>query len=134
MKTLWGLKVNVLTNVGNVGTLAAPLTRDHAVGEPLEFPAAGWSGDLKNPIIIAEGSAKLDVSKWTILHEVGHSALELDDIVDPTDFMNFEQSWTDYRLRYCPRTKKYPEPNMPLIENQWETIPRPKRGTEKPSP
>lgn len=110
-------KVEVVSNVGPIGQLASPLMFDHAVGEILEFPAAGWSSD---PIIIAEGDDTLDVAKWTILHEVGHTALDLKDIVDPTDFMHFEQSNTDYRLRYCPRKNNY----GPGKENQWETIPR----------
>lgn len=117
--------ISVVSNAGNVATLAAPLTKAHAVGEPLEFPAAGWSGSLTKPIFIQEGSAAVDVAKWTVLHEVGHAALELADIVDPTDFMHFQQSWTDYRLRYCPRTLKYPKAGGPTVENQWETIPRP---------
>ena len=117
--------VSVVSNAGNVATLAAPLARAHPIGEPLEFPAAGWSGDLDNPIFIQEGDAPVDIAKWTILHEVGHAALKLADIVDRTDFMNFQQSWTDYRLRYCPRTLNYPKAGGPTTENQWETIPRP---------
>jgi len=96
------------------------LTKAHAVGDMIEFPAAGWSSD---PILIIEGSATLDVTKWTVLHEVGHRALELKDIIDRTDFMHFSQAWTDYRLRYCPRTKNYPAGTADT-ENQWETIPR----------
>jgi hypothetical protein len=96
------------------------LTKAHAVGETIEFPAAGWSSD---PILIIEGSATLDVTKWTVLHEVGHRALELADIIDRTDFMHFSQSWTDYRLRYCPRKKNYPA-GTTNTENQWEKIPR----------
>ncbi|ELX08977.1 hypothetical protein Jab_2c10350 [Janthinobacterium sp. HH01] len=111
--------VEVISNTGNIGQLAAPLAFDHVAGEPLEFPAAGWGGD---PILIAEGNDTLDVAKWTILHEVGHTALNLMDIVDPTDFMHFDQSNTDYRLRYCPRQSRY---NSGTTENQWETIPRP---------
>jgi hypothetical protein len=111
--------VEVLGNVGNVGSLAHPLAFDHAIGEALEFAAAAWSSD---PIVICEGNASLDEAKWTILHEVGHSALELQDIVDPTNFMNFEQGNTDFRLRYCPRDSEY---NSGVKENQWEKIPRP---------
>jgi hypothetical protein len=111
--------VKVIGNTANVAQLASPLTFDHAVGEPLEFPAAAWSTD---PIIISEGSASLNDAKWTILHEVGHSALQLQDIVDATDFMNFEQGNSDYRLRYCPRVSQY-DPGV--TENQWERIPRP---------
>lgn len=111
--------VDVTRTRANVAHLAAPLTFDHAVGEPLEFPAAAWSVD---PIVIAEGNAPLDEAKWTILHEVGHSALNLLDIVDRTDFMHFEQGNTDHRLRYCPRVCHY---DPTTKENQWETIPRP---------
>jgi hypothetical protein len=110
--------IDVISNVGNLATLASPLLNDHAVGEAIEFPAAGWS---TNPILIIEGSATLDVAKWTILHEVGHRALTLADVDDDTDFMHFQQSWTDYRLRYCPRIKHYTPAKK---ENQWETIPR----------
>ncbi len=46
-------------------------------------------------------------------------ALELADIVDRTDFMHFDQSWTDYRLRYCPRKKNYPA-GTTATENQWD--------------
>jgi hypothetical protein len=86
----------------------------------LEFPAGGWGAD---PILIIEGATALSVVKWTILHEVGHrnpGGLNLLDVDDATDFMHWMQSWTDYRLRYCPRTKKH----EPGTENQWETIPR----------
>lgn len=109
--------VTVTSSVGSTITLGAPLTKAHAAGDPIEFPAAGWSSI---PIIIIEGSSSLDIVKWTILHEVGHGALALKDIVDQTDFMHWMQDWTDYRLRYCPRTKKHEPGN----ENQWETIPR----------
>ncbi len=111
--------VRVLGNSGNVASLAAPLAFDHVAGESLEFPAAGWGSD---PIIIMEGSASLDVTKWTILHEVGHTALTLMDIVDRTDFMHYDQSNTDYRLRFCPRVSQY---RPGIKENQWEKIPRP---------
>ena len=96
------------------------LAHDHAAGEMIEFPAAGWSSD---PILIIEGSASLDVAKWTILHEAGHRKLELADIIDRKDFMHFSQDWTDYRLRYCPRLKNYPSGTTDK-ENQWEKIPR----------
>ncbi|MFL6656560.1 MAG: hypothetical protein ACJ8GW_00665 [Massilia sp.] len=111
--------VTVTGNTGNVGTLSAPLAFAHPVGTKVEFPAAGWGND---PIMIAEGSATLDVTKWTILHEVGHRALELMDIVDTKDFMHFSQANTDYRLRFCPRVSKY-KPGVK--ENQWDKIPRP---------
>lgn len=96
-----------------------PLTIKHAVGTTIEFPAAGWSSD---PILIIEGTASLDVAKWTVLHEVGHrdKGLTLKDIVDKTNFMHFMQEWTDYRLRYCPRKSMYDA----VDQNQWEKIPR----------
>ena len=103
------------------GTITcAKLKHDHAAGETIEFNAAGWSSD---PILIIEGNASLDVAKWTILHEAGHRKLDLPDIIDTTDFMHFSQGWTDYRLRYCPRLKKYPDGTTDK-ENQWEKIPR----------
>ena len=110
--------VDVISNAGPIAQLAAPLTFDHAAGKTLELPAAGWGND---PILIAERGAALDVAKWTILHEVGHTALDLMDIVDSTDFMHFDQSNTDYRLRYCPRQSQYSSGT----ENQWKKIPRP---------
>jgi hypothetical protein len=111
--------VSITAVAGSTITCAA-LTKAHAAGATLEFPAGAWASD---PILIKEGSATLDVVKWTVLHEVGHrdKGLQLKDIVDATDFMHFSQAWTDYRLRYCPRTKKYPPAGT---ENQWDTIPR----------
>lgn len=103
--------------VSKFGHLETPLKFDHAVGEILEFPAAAWAND---PIVIAEGNSKLDDTKWTILHEVGHTALGLMDIVDTANFMNANQGNTDNRLRYCPREGNYNSET----ENQWETIPR----------
>jgi hypothetical protein len=114
--------VEVTKNIGNIGYLAAPLSFDHAVGEPLEFPAAGWSSD---PVIIAEGDAPPDIVKWTVLHEVGHRAFDFDDVVDSTNLMHFDQSNTDARLRYCPRDSQYYPGKK---ENQWEKIPRPEPG------
>ena len=111
--------ITITALAGNTIT-CAPLTNAHLTGETLEFNAAGWSSD---PILIIEGNATLDVTKWTVLHEVGHRALTLKDIIDTTDFMHFSQAWTDYRLRYCPRTKNYPAGTTDT-ENQWETIPR----------
>jgi hypothetical protein len=111
--------ISITAVAGNTITCAA-LTQAHAIGEAIEFPAAGWSSD---PILIIEGSASLTVTKWTVLHEVGHRALTLKDIRDRADFMHFSQSWTDYRLRYCPRRKNYPAGTR-HTENQWETIPR----------
>lgn len=113
-------QVTVLSKSGSTITLrraAPPNNHPHNAGEPLEFPAAGWSCD---PIIIVEGNTSLDVIKWTIPHEVGHRALTLSDVVDTTDVMHYSQGATDYRLRYCPRRKRYEAGT----ENQWETIPR----------
>lgn len=111
--------VDITRNQGNIGYLASPLLFDHAAGEPLEFGAVAWSS---NPIVIAEGGETVDTIKWTILHEVGHSALKLRDIVDHNNFMNHEVGTADHRLRYCPRQSQY---NPGVTENQWETIPRP---------
>lgn len=113
-----GPSMEIVTVTSSSGQLASPLRFDHPIGEPLEFPAAGWSTD---PILIMEGGVSLDVTKWTILHEVGHSALKLMDVVDPTDFMHYSQVWTDFRLRYSPRNSKYKPGKQ---ENQWEQIPR----------
>lgn len=110
--------VSVASVAGNTVTFGAPLTKAHAAGEPLEFPAAGWSSD---PILIIEGSTPVHTIRWTIPHEVGHRALSLADVNDTNNFMHFSQSWTDYRLRYCPRNKQY---TPGATENQWETIPR----------
>lgn len=60
-------------------------------------------------------------TRETIPHEVGHPALELMDIVDPTNFMHFDTGPTDYRLRYCSTKGRYVSGD----ENQWETIPGP---------
>lgn len=109
--------VTIQSTSGNTVTFTAPLTKAHVVNESIEFPAGGWSCD---PILIQEGSAGLDVVKWTIVHEVGHRSLALCDVVDTNVVMHWSQSWTDYRLRYCPRTKKY----SAGTENQWETVPR----------
>ncbi len=109
--------VTVASSAGSTITLGAALANAHAAGDPLEFPAGGWSSD---PILIIEGSATLDVIKWTIAHETGHRSLSLADVDDTNDIMHWMQSWTDYRLRYCPRTKKH----TAGTENQWDTIPR----------
>lgn len=111
--------VQVSSNTGTTLTLAAALAHDHAAGEPLEYTAAaGWSTD---PILIEE-DASLTTTKWTMAHEAGHRAegLRLTDIDDQTDFMHYNRSWTDYRLRYCPRNVY----RGGGTENQWETIPR----------
>lgn len=113
--------VSITAVAGSTLTVSA-LTHAHGAGEGMEFPAAGWGSD---PILIMEGNDTLDVAKWTVLHEVGHRdrGLQLADIIDVTDFMNWQQSWTDYRLRYCPRLKNYPAGTKDT-ENQWELIPR----------
>ena len=103
--------------LGSTITLGTPLGKAHVAGEPLEYSAGGWSTD---PILITEGNADLNTLKWTVLHEVGHRALTLTDINDQTNFMHYNQSWTDYRLRYCPRSIY----RGGGTENQWETIPR----------
>ena len=109
--------VTVQSISGRTITLSNPLTKNHAVGEPMEFPAAVWSSD---PIIIIEGSASVNTLKWTIVHEVGHRNLNLRDVDDTTNVMHYMQGATDNRLRYCPRNKRYEAGT----ENQWETIPR----------
>lgn len=114
-----GSETITITAVSGSTITCNALTKAHAAGTSLEFPAGGWSSD---PILIQEGHASLQVAKWTILHEVGHrlEGLNLRDIDDNTSFMHFQQSWTDYRLRYCPRNLKYSSGT----ENQWDTIPR----------
>jgi hypothetical protein len=109
--------VTVASKAGNRVNLSAPLAHDHTAGETMEFPAAGWSCD---PILIIEGDTSLDVIKWTIPHEVGHRNLTLKDVIDTTSVMHYSQGATDYRLRYCPRRKRYEAGT----ENQWDTIPR----------
>ena len=115
--------VTVSSVSGNTITLASGVTKAHAVGTPIEFIAAGWSSD---PIIITEENSAdgstIAQNKilWSIPHEVGHRKLGLADINDLTNFMHHQQSRTDYRLRYCPRTLRY----RSGTENQWETIPR----------
>ena len=113
--------VTISAVAGSTLTVGA-LTKDHLAGASMEFSAAGWGSD---PILIIEGSASLLIAKWTVLHEVGHrpKGLALADIIDQTDFMHFQQSWTDFRLRYCPRLQKYPA-GTALTQNQWELIPR----------
>lgn len=110
--------VTVASTSGNTVTLSAPLANAQPAGAGLEFPAGGRSSD---PILIHEGTRSLDVIKWTIPHEAGHRALSLEDVVDTNDIMHWSRSWTDYRLRYCPRNKKH---GTGGTENQWETIPR----------
>jgi hypothetical protein len=113
-------QVTVVSKAGSTITItraASPGNHPHNAGEPIEFPAAGWSCD---PIIIIEGNTNLDEVKWTIPHEVGHRDLTLKDVQDRTNVMLFSQGTTDYRLRYCPRRKRYEAGT----ENQWDTIPR----------
>jgi hypothetical protein len=116
--------VTVSSVSGTTITLASGVTKAHAVGEPIEFIAAGWSSD---PIILTEENASdgsvlaQDAILWSIAHESGHRKLALADVNDPADLMHHQQSWTDHRLRYCPRIKYY---QAPATENQWETIPR----------
>jgi len=112
--------VNVIRQEHGTGYLEAPLMYHHNANDWLEFRAAAWS---TNPILISEGNVPLEETKWTILHEVGHSALKLKDVIDRNDFMNFSQGNSDMRLRFCPRVLAY-VPNS--TQNQWETIPRPR--------
>lgn len=111
--------VTVTALAGNTIT-CTPLTMRHPAGTEIEFAAAGWSSD---PILIMEGNASLDDTRWTIGHEFGHSDLKLKDVTDTTSVMYFMQGSVDHRLRYCPRTHKYPA-GTTATENQWETIPR----------
>jgi hypothetical protein len=110
-------QVTVTGHAGNRVNFSAGLLHDHREGDPLEFPALGWGSD---PIVVVEGSQTVDTIKWVIVHEVGHVALELKDVDDPDDVMNWQHPPTDYRLRYCPRRKKHEAGT----ENQWDTIPR----------
>jgi hypothetical protein len=119
--------VTVNSVSGDTITLASGVTKPHGVGAPIEFIAAGWASD---PIIITEEHAvngsllAQNLILWSIPHEAGHRKLGdpegLADVNDQTNLMHHQQSWTDYRLRYCPRTKNY----VPGTENQWERIPR----------
>jgi len=98
-------------------TLASPLAHAHSRRAPIEFPAAGWSG---NPVVIVEGTASDTELKWTIGHELGHSALELVDVTHTNSIMHYMQGAADTRLRCKPLPKHYD----PGTEVQWETIPR----------
>jgi hypothetical protein len=118
--------VDVTGNAGKTLTLAAGVTRAWPIGTPIEFIASGWSSD---PIIITEENP-VDNSVmaqnsvlWTIAHEAGHRPAmgSLADVRDSASIMYFTQGWTDYRLRYCPRTHNYDGGT----DNQWEMIPRP---------
>ncbi|MDA8121794.1 MAG: hypothetical protein M0Z38_04415 [Deltaproteobacteria bacterium] len=110
--------VTIQSFVGATLTLAAPLQHAHSRRAPIEFPAAGWSG---NPVVIVEGTTSEDEIKWTIGHELGHSVLSLVDVTHDQSIMHFMQGAADTRLRYKPLPKHYD----PGTENQWETIPRP---------
>jgi hypothetical protein len=109
--------VTVSNVAGTTITLSAGVTKAHAVGTPIEFPATGWSS---NPIIIAENTDSESDILGAIPHEVAHRALTLADVTDRTNCMHFERGRTDFRLRYCPRTLRY----SAGTENQWEKIPR----------
>src|SRR3990172_4369616 len=85
-------------------TLAAPLAHPHSRHAPIGFPAAGWSG---NPVVIIEGAASDTELKWTIGHELGHSALELRDVTHTDSIMHFQQGAADHRLRYLPLPGTY---------------------------
>jgi hypothetical protein len=120
--------VTVSSVSGNTITLASGVTKPHPVHSRIEFIAAGWSSD---PIILteentADGSLIAENKiLWSIPHEVGHRKFRepdiLGDVNDQTNLMHHQQSWTDYRLRYCPRTRRYPPAGT---ENQWELITR----------
>lgn len=109
--------VTIQSFVGATLTLAAPLAHAHARRAPIEFPAAGWSG---NPVVIIEGTASDTELKWTIGHELGHSVLELVDVTHTNSIMHYMQGAADTRLRCKPLPKHYD----PGTEVQWETIPR----------
>ncbi|HEY5996709.1 MAG TPA: hypothetical protein VIU29_06785 [Candidatus Deferrimicrobiaceae bacterium] len=98
-------------------TLAAPLANPHSRHAPIEFPAAGWSG---NPVVIVEGTTSEDEIKWTIGHELGHSVLSLVDVTHDKSIMHYMQGAADTRLRCMDLPKHYD----PGTENQWDTIPR----------
>lgn len=100
-------------------TLSSALTKRHSAGDPITFPAGGWSSD---PIVIIEGSATEDTIKWTFFHETGHRVLELADLQAPASIMHFSQSWTDHRLRYKPQNLKYDSAGG--TQNQWVKVPR----------
>jgi hypothetical protein len=111
--------VTVSSAAGGTLTLASALTKAHAVGTTLEFPATGWGSD---PIVVQELTDTVNAIAGTIAHEAGHrpAGLSLVDINDIQNIMHHARGRTDYRLRYCPRTKQYGGGT----ENQWETIPR----------
>jgi hypothetical protein len=106
-------------------TLSGPLVSAHSAGDPLPFPAAGWSSD---PIVIVEGTNIPD-TEWTIVHECGHSVFRFKDLQDSantsqaTCIMHYQQGWGDHRIRYLPRPIKYNNTTNEE-ENQWEKIDR----------
>jgi hypothetical protein len=104
----------------------------HAVGDEIEFPAAGWSSD---PIVILVGSMSVDDVKTAILHEVGHSipprtAPKFKDVTDATptgnatSIMHYQLGGKADSLRYLPRVLRYDNPAGNLEENQWERLDR----------
>jgi hypothetical protein len=99
-------------------TLRSALTKPHAAGDPVTFPAGGWGGG--NPIVILEAAYSEQNLKWVFFHETGHSALKLADLNAPPSIMHFGDGWTDHRLRYKHQNKQYDVGS----ENQWEHIPR----------
>lgn len=112
--------VTVSSHSGGTLTLSSPLANGHLVGEPLEFPATGWGSD---PVVVQELTDTVNAIAGTIAHEAGHNrsaGLRLVDINDGQNLMHHSRGRSDYRLRYCPRTKTYDSGT----ENQWETIPR----------
>ena len=107
--------LNILSVNGGVLT-CSPLEHDYPAGTPVEFPAAGWSGD---PIIIALGSASAETALWTVPHEVSHTKFDLSDIDDATNVMHHSQDNSDYRIRHSPRKLHY-EPGQ--TEKQWDMM------------
>lgn len=104
----------------------------HAVGDEIEFSAAGWGSE---PVIIAVDGASPDTVKATILHEVGHKIppvpnsmlLDVTDAepeTNATSIMHYRLGGKANRLRYLPRLLRYDNPAANLEENQWEKIER----------
>jgi len=110
--------VTIQSFAGATLTLAAPLAHSHVRRTPIEFPAAGWSG---NPVVVIEGNASETELKWTIGHELGHTVLDLNDVTHTDSIMHFEQGAADHRLRYLQLPIHYPPGGM---ESQWEKINR----------
>jgi hypothetical protein len=109
--------VQAVDTTTKVVTLTAPLTKNHAIGDALEWPLSGLSG---NPILVQEAGKNMGMLQRTIGHEVGHSALKLRDIVQATNLMHFSAARTDTRLRYLKLTLKYSAGD----EEQWEKCDR----------